>query len=163
MSKPGREAMLDRESVDLTMRCQCAQGRAGPGRFGGDEADRRTLPGDAVLWIAQDGGGVARGGTRDQPQEGSPADAPVQRLFESVATGAPSSAAAPAAPHLARWRRDSRPCGSAASLAMVAKTTRGNFAMRSLQPVEWNFVIAVALLAVLAIAVVLMLPDFTGR
>src|ERR1700687_4214089 len=52
------------------------QGRAGPGRSGGDEADRRTLPGDAVLWIAQDGGGVARGGTRDQPQEGSPSDAP---------------------------------------------------------------------------------------
>jgi hypothetical protein len=35
--------------------------------------------------------------------------------------------------------------------------------MRSLQPAEWNFVIALALLTVLAIAVVLMLPDFTGR
>jgi hypothetical protein len=35
--------------------------------------------------------------------------------------------------------------------------------VRSLQPAEWNFVIALALLAVLAIVVVLMLPDFTGR
>jgi hypothetical protein len=39
----------------------------------------------------------------------------------------------------------------------------GEFSMRSLQPAEWNFVIALALLAVLAIVVVLMLPDFTGR
>jgi hypothetical protein len=78
--------------------------------------------------------------------------------------------------------RVAAPCGAICELGRAADRTRaparpyppptglgcqsliaGNFAMRSLQPAEWNFVIALALLAVLAFAVVLMLPDFTGR